>query len=269
MKNLKRTISLLLTLTLTVLCLGGCNSNTTVSEYSVWVDDVVTSKGDKVSSSDSSAQGNQTTVDRVTSTGSKTETAVNVDKNSLNGKALTVFYPGSSAPQFIKDAISKYEKTYNCKVTYLPSSWNSRANDLANYVNAGKSPDAVIGMVAEDFPLYATSGLLETIDLKAFDINNDKIDTATTKDVFTWDGKTYAIGAFYETEVIIYNKTLIEDAGYKTPLQLYNEGKWTWDEFRKLAKNMSYDNDGDGTNDVYGFTVGVCTVSIPQTIHGY
>ena len=251
MKNFKRKVSLALALILTVLSLGACKSKSTVSEYSVWEDEVVVSKSDKASSEEDSASVDKTT-SRVTD--SKLETAVKVATDDIKGKELTVYFPGTNAPDFVAKTIEKYEKEYNCKVTFRSGSWNTRATEIANYVNAGKSPDVIVGTVAEDYPLYASSGLLETIDMKSFDINNSKIDSATTKEVFTWNGKTFAIGAFAETEVMVYNKTLIEDMGYETPLELYRKGQWTWDAFRKLAKNMSYDTDSDGTNDVYGFT---------------
>lgn len=251
MKNLKRTVSLALALGLTVLSLGACKSESTVSEYSVWEDEVIVSKNDEPSSEESVVSADKNT-SRVTE--SRLETAVKVDADDINGKDLTVYFPGSSAPDFIAKTIEKYEQKYKCKVTFRPGSWNNRATELATFVNAGKSPDVIVGTVAEDYPLFASSGLLEAIDIKAFDINNSKIDTATTKEVFTWNDKTFAIGAFAETEVMVYNKTLIEDMGYETPLELYRKGQWTWDAFRKLAKNMSYDTDSDGTNDVYGFT---------------
>jgi ABC-type glycerol-3-phosphate transport system substrate-binding protein len=262
MKTLKSTLSIFLCLAMIMVLFTGCKSNQTVSEYSVWEDEVIqVEKDDENTDSSNSDPSNSdpSNIDSSNTTGDKSPVGGSVagsyfPKRNVTGKTISVYWGGDAAPDYLKKTTEKFEKAYGCKVEYLKGSWNNRVNEIASYVNAGKAPDAVIGMVGTDFPLFASSGLLSAIGKNEFDFNSSLIDKNTTDNVCTWYGKTYAIGAFDEPEVIIYNKTLIEDMGYDTPSDLYADGKWTWDAMRTLAKKMSYDKDKDGKNDVYGFS---------------
>ena len=264
MKTLKSILAIVLCLAMITVIFTGCKSNTTVSEYSVWEDEVIqVDKEDENDNTDSSNTDAPSTdapsTDVSQTTDNKTPTGGKVDgsyfpKRNVKGKTLSVYWGSGEVPDYLKKVTQKFEKAYGCKVEYLKGSWNNRATEIASYVNAGKAPDAIIGMVKTDFPLFASSGMLSNIGKNEFDFNSNLIDKNTTNNVCTWYGKTYAIGAFDEPEVIIYNKTLIEDMGYDTPLDLYKSGKWTWEAMRTLAKKMSYDKDKDGKNDVYGFS---------------
>jgi ABC-type glycerol-3-phosphate transport system substrate-binding protein len=58
---------------------------------------------------------------------------------------------------------------------------------------------------------------------------------------------------------IIYNKTLFEAAGVKTPFEHWREGNWNWTQFKKTAKEMTTDSQ-------YGFTgwgLGLGCASVP------
>lgn len=272
MKTFKTALAFVLVLATVCLSFAGCGSDTVTSEYSVWEDVYetveVSSKEDNTTS-DSADKTSSATTDKASSkpadkTSSKTENkpansgkveGSYFPKRNVKEKTLKVYWGGSNkdVPQYIKKATQIFEKAYGCKVEYINGSWNSRLTELTQYANVGKMPDAVIGLVKTDFPLFASSGLLDEIKKDEFDFNSKLVDKNTTDNVLTWYNKTYAIGAFDEPEVVIYNKTLIENMGYETPTELYKKGKWTWDEMRKLAKNMSSDTDKDGVNDVYGF----------------
>ena len=58
--------------------------------------------------------------------------------------------------------------------------------------------------------------------------------------------------------VIYANKNLLRDYGMENPYELVRSGKWTWDKFAEMAKQVSRDINGDGIydeNDLYGFTL--------------
>lgn len=275
MKMVKNALILLLVLATVSLSFAGCGSETITSEYSVWEDvyEVVSKETVSKDTADTTDKTSSTPADKTSSkandkTSSKTDDKANSNadvggnvkgsyfpKRNVTEKTLRVYWGGSTkeVPQYIKKATEIFEKAYNCKVEYINGSWNSRLTELTQYANVGKLPDAIIGLVKTDFPLFASSGLLSEIGKDEFDFSNELVDKNTTDNVLTWYNKTYAIGAYDEPEVVIYNKTLIESMGYETPAELYKKGKWTWDEMRKLAKNMSQDTDKDGVNDIYGF----------------
>ncbi len=69
----------------------------------------------------------------------------------------------------------------------------------------------------------------------------------STLDIFKKGDKLYGIPFSTPPMLVYYNKTLFVEKGLKTPLELYAEGNWTYDEFLKAAKVIS--NPGSG---VYG-----------------
>ncbi|MBQ4047331.1 MAG: extracellular solute-binding protein [Clostridia bacterium] len=48
------------------------------------------------------------------------------------------------------------------------------------------------------------------------------------------------------------NKEICAAAGYPDLYQLVRDYEWTWDVFRDIAKKSTYDNNGDGQNDIWG-----------------
>ena len=60
-------------------------------------------------------------------------------------------------------------------------------------------------------------------------------------------GKLYALPFSTSPFILLYNADLFERAGVRTPDELAAEGRWTWEEFRKISKQIK-----DVTG-VYGF----------------
>ena len=63
------------------------------------------------------------------------------------------------------------------------------------------------------------------------------------KEMYQYDGKTYALPKDMDTVAIWYNKTMFDEAGIPYP-----DGSWTWDDFYEIAKQLTKD---DGSQ--YGF----------------
>jgi hypothetical protein len=58
----------------------------------------------------------------------------------------------------------------------------------------------------------------------------------------------------YPDQCLFFNKTLIAELGLPNPYDLYDQGQWTWDNFRQILKDSTRDVDGDGNADIYGIT---------------
>jgi multiple sugar transport system substrate-binding protein len=76
----------------------------------------------------------------------------------------------------------------------------------------------------------------------------------STLEIFQHNGGLYGIPFSTPPHVIFYNKTMFESKGLKTPLELFNEGNWTYEELQKTAAALSDPNQG-----VFGATFGVNT----------
>lgn len=62
----------------------------------------------------------------------------------------------------------------------------------------------------------------------------------------TYDGELYAMSSIPHMEVLIYNKTLLENLGYELPLDLYNRGEWTFDTMKQMILDLSQEKTEDG-----------------------
>jgi len=78
------------------------------------------------------------------------------------------------------------------------------------------------------------------------------------EDLFTINGKQYAItpgvgGFSWQGNYIFFNKRLFREAGLDPdlPFTLQREGKWTWDAFFDICKQLTRDINNDGVIDIY------------------
>lgn len=62
----------------------------------------------------------------------------------------------------------------------------------------------------------------------------------------------YGINLMDQTYCIAFNKKLAEEYGVEDLYDLVRTNKWTLEKMYEIAKSVSSDTDGDGTNDVYG-----------------
>ena len=70
--------------------------------------------------------------------------------------------------------------------------------------------------------------------------------TKSIMDTFILDGELYAMSSIPHMEIVIYNKTLLDNLGYETPLEMYNRGEWTFDNMKKLVVDLSKEKTPEG-----------------------
>lgn len=66
-------------------------------------------------------------------------------------------------------------------------------------------------------------------------------------DIFTREGRVYALPKGFTPIVVYYNKDILANRGVTEPTR-----GWTWDEYYQKAKKLTYDADGDGAPDYWG-----------------
>lgn len=69
-------------------------------------------------------------------------------------------------------------------------------------------------------------------------------------DAYTFNDELYGVPNSMTVHSMLLNLDLFEEAGVEPP----ENGEWTWDEFVAAAEKLTFDRDGDGTTDVYGFS---------------
>ena len=151
-------------------------------------------------------------------------------------------------------AIAYTEETYKIKVDWSVVAWEALDQQVVNDINAGEAPD-LLTMHAQNFPRVAVQKLVMPVSQLNQELYNNAVlatSAAGARASFTYAGESYAAGGYVDPVFIFYNKTMFDDYGMETPLELYEAGEWNWDTFRQSALDiMDYDEEGNPT--VWGF----------------
>lgn len=150
------------------------------------------------------------------------------------------------APTAIYHAMLIWKAVYNVDVTISLVDWDSFSSFLTTAVVSGEAPDV---MRYTAHPNWIVNNLVAPLN-GLFNLDDPDYDKEAAAR-YAYKGNTYvgfSKGTPVLNNVIVYNKSKFEMAGEKTPLELWEEGKWNWDAFVKAAKALT-----DPENDQYGF----------------
>lgn len=186
------------------------------------------------------------------SSGTGTETQ---EKDFKNAKIVVfVSNDGSEISEIIEESGRAWQEKYGGRVTYLyGTDWNQRYTKLSTLVASGEQLDVYASGTYGDVPVLPLKNLFLPVD--DYLEETDQVSVDLSKKGFGFKDKTYgfALKHLYQPMVIVYNKTMFENNGEKTPLEYYREGTWNWENFRKVAKNLTQDHNNDGVTDQYGY----------------
>jgi multiple sugar transport system substrate-binding protein len=137
----------------------------------------------------------------------------------------------------------------NIKVNVDVSDWDAYWDKLQTGLAGGAAPD-VFAMDGPLFPDYQSRDVL--LNLKPM-IERDGYDLTQladqgVADFTTDDGGQYGIPRDLNTIVLYYNKAMFDAAGIPVP-----DDTWDWAKLRDAAKQLTKDDNGDGTPDQWGF----------------
>ncbi len=134
------------------------------------------------------------------------------------------------------------------KIDIQVSSWNDYWTGLEAAATGGSLPDT-FWMHSNNIYYYASNDQL--LDLTDYINATDDIDLSKypqgLDDIYSLNGKQYAIPKDYDTIALWYNKTLFDEAGLSYP-----DETWTWDTLKDAAKKLTKD---DGSQ--YGMCAGL------------
>ncbi|MHC1694533.1 MAG: hypothetical protein AB9835_04510 [Eubacteriales bacterium] len=190
---------------------------------------------------------------------------MNVDQASY-GWLLTAMDAEEENGETINDAVYLRNRTiedkYNVSITEIISKDTASVKtDVGKAVKAGLDVCDIALTSSEQALLLAGDGAcLNIAEIPYIDLSKPYWDQAAKKDL-SLNGNNYflpgdiSFAHYSATLAMFFNKKLIEDNGLESPYKLVKDGKWTFDNFYKLASQVSVDLDGNGTfdkNDQYG-----------------
>lgn len=177
--------------------------------------------------------------------------------------------PNEASPSIISDAVSQrnalVEQEFNVKIAEVRT---TSAGDMISKIrNNQLSGTDAYDIVMPYIPTAATLSLEG-----CFYLLNDKENLHLDQpywdqgsvDGLSINGKNYFASGDFSiltlacTHAIVFNKDLISENGLESPYTLVNDGKWTIDKLREMARTVTADSDGATGmtyKDTYGFLI--------------
>lgn len=242
--KLKSLLSALIITTLTLSSFTACGSN----------------NGDTPTTEKTNAATNAGNTETAT-TGATEELKTDPYQTIANGDITILWH---TTEEVYLDALSKnpnhfdavwslkpeFEAKYGGTVTVIAVPWGDMKATLISMVSNAEVCDLVESN-DQNFPIYPLKNLIQPLD-DIMDIT-DPVFYENVGEVYSFNGKTYAVGSDITATQLYYNKTLFDTYGVKTPDEYYKEGNWNWNTFKEAAMALVDDTDGDGANDLYGY----------------
>ncbi len=154
----------------------------------------------------------------------------------------------------ITNAIARFNKNYpnvtvELEMDAIASGWGDYVTKVLGQFNAGAAAD-VYGTAIETFQAFSSRGLwLGLDDFVAANTGFSDFAPSLFKQG-SYNGVINYIPIGWNNIMINYNRDLFDKAGVAYPVN----GRWTWDEFRKVAKALTV-KDASGTITQYGYEV--------------
>jgi len=261
MKVIKRTamLALMLVMILMAAC-GGSNGGGTNDGTS----DNGSANNRSTDNGGNAGANNGSTDEGSTDGGEGDEAAPQEEKFDLGGREIRISAWWDQTPKAdteegekMLERIKRVEEKYNVKITFLNTDYWETANKVSSTVLAGE-PFAEIVNLPDGFIWGLLAGGFLTPLSDYIDFANESVLPPDLIEAMKFG--TNKVWAFYPPYApnmtgLIYNKTLFEEAGLKTPQQLMDEDNWNWDTFLDAAIKLTKDKNGDGTIDQYGVAV--------------
>lgn len=154
-------------------------------------------------------------------------------------------------------AVQMWDAVYGAQgdaVTLLKITENAQTEYMTVSTATGEAPDVVKVDYTLAYPRWSAAGLTSSVEEYALNLGFDETvkgqplyNDEFMDAYFRWGGESHAAVLTREADkqYLVYNRTLFEQAGEKTPLERWQNGTWNWTQFVKTAKTMTQ-GDCDG-----------------------
>lgn len=130
--------------------------------------------------------------------------------------------------------------------------WTNGFQKIDIAVASGQPPDILISTSGIALK-YARFGLLEPFDEHITE--EDIEDFGTFYDFSEYEGKHYFLPFIGGNQYLMANLQIFRELGVEHLLPKEGDRTWTFDAFLEAVKATTFDRDGDGETDVYGFAL--------------
>jgi len=141
------------------------------------------------------------------------------------------------------------EEKFNCNIEWKVIEGNKLLSSLKS---GNDTPDILM--------LNANSGILDLITENLILPLDDYIDfesglySNSVQKSSLWRGKHYGLSGdwVHSGQIITYNKTMIQKAGFTDPYELMKTDQWTWESFLDMLKQLTVPDENNPSNSTWG-----------------
>ncbi|MGN0609535.1 MAG: ABC transporter substrate-binding protein [Oscillospiraceae bacterium] len=230
MKNIKRILAGVMAISLTA-ALTGCGGDDSGSGNAETTEETTTTTAKTVSVNTEELKEDEATVldDVMTQ-------LQDVEMENKTVKWLAHYDINPSSTGASKSVgLEMFEKNYGGSVEWVPTTWNTRFDDLSTHVLGGDGIDIFPGDDTANFPKGIVSGMFQPVD-DYIDLNSAIWqNVSNAMELLNFGGKHYELITSVTAEtVVLYDKSTIEAQGFDDPWELYEAGEWNWDTFKTM-----------------------------------
>jgi len=150
------------------------------------------------------------------------------------------------------------QEVYGCKLKGIRTTFQEIPTKAASLQLSGNAPDLIQFREQDTLP-YITGGIVD--DITPYLDYSDPLyaDLKDTVEAYGYKGKYYLFPTeeMYSDAVVYYWTSYFDDLGLETPMELYENGEWTYAALRDMMKELTQDFDRDGIMDIYGLVLHV------------
>ncbi len=159
------------------------------------------------------------------------------DSGELGGELDVAIWDGGQQAG-LQQILDDFTAETGVKTNLQVITWDSYWTLLEAGAQGGDMPD-VFWMHSNEAVRYMSNGILLDITDQVNSSEVLEMDKfpEDLKEMYQYDGKTYALPKDMDTVAIWYNKTMFDEAGIPYP-----DGSWTWDDFYEIAKQLTKDD---------------------------
>lgn len=261
---MKKILALLCVLSLLV-TLCACGKSKTTTKEESYLEGTETTDDSTGSDGTESGDGN-TASDGTTASDNQSGGNSGTGKNNtdnplgvdLKGATITIyeidpiFTPDakkSKTDQAKAEMIQKLQKELNCKLDVKVTDDNKLQSLAAASAAGGKAVAQIISPSIARAGYYITSNLAADMGkISSIDLSKNYMNVAGLPEATRFGNGRYAVAADSTSggSCVLFNKRILKELGHPDNYiyDLVDSGKWTYTEFRKLAKEATKDLDG-------------------------
>lgn len=148
------------------------------------------------------------------------------------------------------------QEVYGCKLKVVRTTYAELPAKAVNLRLANNAPD-LIKFRNQEFPSLIENDVVANVT-EYLDFDNPLYaDLKSAADAYAYKGEyyTFPTGELFNNNYIYYWTSYFEDQGLDTPMDLYENGEWTFSAMQEMMKDLTIDEDRDGIIDIYGLVL--------------